>query len=153
MLAKVLRGRRLAISVQVIGACAQHIPLGADLPPDQSRILQVADAEGDVGALLHRVDIGIGGRQFNGQLRVLLMQAIEQPDDVQMGEGHRRVDPHQAANVAGLAADRFVGGIQQLQHFANLQVIALAGVSQLDRAGVAVQQLLPDLALKRGDEA
>ncbi|MNR35665.1 hypothetical protein D3C85_1535280 [compost metagenome] len=95
--------------------------------------------EYDVCALLNRVDKGIGDRQFNRQLRILVIQTIQQLHDMQTAERNRRVDPHKATNLAPLAGDFLIGGIQQLQHFADLHVIALARIRQPYCASIAIQ--------------
>ncbi|MOA55892.1 hypothetical protein D3C78_1797770 [compost metagenome] len=72
---------------------------------------------------------------------------------MQAAERNRRVDPHQATYLASLAGDFLIGGIQQLQYFADLYVITLARFRQLDCASIAIQQLLAHLPFQRRDEA
>ena len=132
---------------------AQNIVLIADFPADQARVAQVPDPKDEVGALLNRVDKGVGDRQLDRQLGILVIQTVQQFDDVQTAERDWRVDPYKSTNLATLTGYFLISRIEQFQHFADLLVITLARVRQFHCTGVSIKKLLTHLSLKRRDEA
>ena len=65
VLEQILGPLRLAALREISRRSAQHLPARRDLARDQVRVLQPADAHGDVEAFLHQIDLAVVEAQLD----------------------------------------------------------------------------------------
>jgi len=114
---------------------------GAEQTGDQGRVRQAGDADGDIEAAAHRVDLLVAEHQLQFHVRMLLVKQWDQRPQPPQAEGHGRVDPQHAAQFADAVAGPLFGFIQGRQQLASRLVVFRAGFGQVQAAGGALQQL------------
>ena len=124
----------LAAPRQIGRRRADHALGGRDLAGDQTRRRQVGDAQGDVEAFLHRIDLLIAQHQLDLQLRVPLHEVRDRAAEVERAERHRRIDAQEPARLRLQPRHREVGLLEIGQYGDAALVIGLA---VLGRAGAA----------------
>ena len=107
-------------------------------------VVEHADAKHQVGAVLQRIDVGVGLLDIQLQLRVAPAQLAQPRRQVALAKDHRRVDAHQAAGFAFLLLQGLAGGFELFQHQARVASQQTPGLGGADRAGVAIEQLLAE---------
>ena len=92
---------RLALAVEIARRCAEHAMHRREPFRHQARILQVGDADGEVEALRHHVDEGVGERQVERDLRIGGQEIDEMRRHMHAPEGGRRRDPQEPPRRRG----------------------------------------------------
>ena len=137
------RGQRLWRTVRgQVGRRGADVQMAAGQPArDQAGVGQLADADGQVVAIVHQVQHLVAQLQLDVQRRVALAELQQQRRDVALAVGQRRGDFQAALRRGQVLRHRALGFAQRVQQLAAVLQVELAGVGQRDVAGGAVQQL------------
>ena len=149
MLGEVGRSLGRAVPRDIVRRGAERHPHRCQPPCDQARILEVADAHGEVEALLDKIEITIVEGDIHQHFRAQPEIVGDGRGEVPNAEGLRRRDPQQPARrrlQVGCEPVRFLDIRKDLPH---ALVIGLAHFRRTDAAGGAVEQLRAKLLLER----
>ena len=90
------RGRD-AVALEIAGARAEHASVRCEAAGDQAGILELADPDRQIDALLDQVDEGIGHGEVDPERRMQGEEVGQRRRDVQAPEHHRHVEAQGAA--------------------------------------------------------
>ena len=116
----------------------------------QARVGQAADADCDVDAVLHQIDVAVVKAKVDLQARVFGHVAQHQRCQHAAPEGHGRVDAQRAGGALLHQAGQVLGVFHLVQDGLAALVVQRAGLGGRHAAGGAVQQPRAQVALGLG---
>jgi len=129
-----------AVLGQIGRAGAQAAATFEQLARDQRRVARLADLDGNVDALLQRIDITRGQLHLRTDLRVLAHEFAQHPAQKQLAKPDGRADPQQAGRRLLQLHHRLLG-LGEVEHdLPAALVIGLPHLGQAQLARGAVEQ-------------
>ena len=129
----------------------EHPPHGADPAGDVAGISQIADAKGDVDALLDQIDDAVAEEQFGPQLRICRQIFADQGTDMDLAENIGRRDHDPPARFAALTLGHQLGLLEIGENAPRAVEKTLARVGEAHSPCGAVQQPDAETLLQRRD--
>ncbi len=142
---------RHVVRVEVMRRRAGHDTHIEQFARDQRRVLQVPDANGDVHALLDKIDAAVVEIEVEADLRVPFRERSDRLAHVPYTERQRQGDTQCAAQLAVLLLCRRLGLIEIGEDARAVLVEAAPRIRQVQRARRAPQQLHAEALLERRD--
>ncbi len=151
MLREIGRMARRPVFGEIRGRAAQHAPVRGELARDQRRILQRAEADRDVVAVVDEVDDLVGEPQVQRHGRVAAQERGNHGRDVLAAERRRHRHFQPSIRLAAAVADRRPRGVGGRQQRLGPGHEDFAVLRETDAAGGAVQQSRAELAFELRD--
>ena len=125
MLCEIRSRARRTVCCEIGGRGAQGHAAGREPPRHQARIAQIADADGEVPALLGKVDLAIIQAQLDRDMRMEAGKFREAWRDLAHAEYQGHVEAKQPARLKAIGCDGGLGGLDLSQNaLAGFQIAA-----------------------------
>ena len=139
---------------QIAGRSDHDAPdIAAEADGDERGVRQMADAQGDVDALIDQVDGPVQQEEANRNGRIEIEKIVDNRPQYLLAGDRRRRNGQCPAGGGAFARGEHVGLLQLDQHPPTGSRIALTRFAQLERPGGPMQQLDPDMGFQKGERA
>ena len=124
MLLQIFQGARNAPAAEILGTGADVLAPVTQAPGEQrGGCLEVPHANRQIIALAHHVDLLVGERQFEPQMRMAQQKLVEQRRDEALAEGRGTGDPERSPGFMLLLHEERLGGMEFIERSAAAFVI------------------------------
>lgn len=141
VLFEILRVGGLTHFFEIVGSGAEHpLHLAQGFGAQGGVLQRTCPSDHHIQPLIHQIHVGVAQDHLDADRRIAALKLADQGVEPDQPVGHGHADPQPAPGGEGGGHDGLVGGLQAVQHGANLAVIGHAGFGDTQPPGGAVDE-------------